>query len=157
MNDINEVVQQALEAFDLPASLSLGDMVARVESHCGKPLQLVPVSGTGWGRTTGLWIDLEAQGLIFYRKKDQTLYQHHTICHELGHIILRHKGCAELNGEIGRNMFRLLGQRRGVARLMARGYELNDSERAAEIIAFTLAEKLQMGATDLELDEVFGL
>lgn len=157
MNDVNEVVQRALEPLNLPASLSLGVLVARVEAHCGKPLRLMPVSGSGWGRTTGLWIDLENQGLIFYRKKDQILYQHHTICHELGHIILRHKGCAELNSEIGKNMFKLLGQRRGVARLMARGYESNDLERAAESIAFTLAEKLQLGTTGTDLDEVFGL
>lgn len=156
MKDINEVVQQAMEELDLPASLALDDLVARVETHCGKRLRLVSVSGVGWGRTTGLWLDFEAQGLIVYRRKDQSLYQHHSICHELGHIILHHKGCAELNGEIGKNMFKLLGQRRGVARLMARGHEMNDLERAAETIAFRLAEKLQLGPIDADLDEVFG-
>lgn len=147
---------KVLAELNLPSSISLEELVNRVEIYCDKPLKLVPVSGDGWGRTTGLWIDLEEEGLIFYRLSDTKPYQQHSICHELGHILLRHQGCAELNGEMGKNMFLFLGQRRGVKKLLARGHESNELERAAESVAFLLAERLNEGENDQNFDEVFG-
>lgn len=147
---------KVLAELDLPFSISLEELIARVETYCDKPLKLVPVSGDGWGRTTGLWIDLEEEGLIFYRLSDTKPYQQHSICHELGHILLRHQGCTELNGEIGKNMFQFLGQRHGVKKLLARGQESNELERAAESVAFLLAERLNEGEDNKNFDEVFG-
>lgn len=147
---------QVLADLKLPFSLSLDELISRVEIYCEKPLKLVPVSGDGWGRTTGLWIDLEEEGLIFYRLSDAKPYQQHSICHELGHILLRHQGCTELNGEMGKNMFQFLGQRRGVKKLLARGHESNELESAAESVAFLLAERLNLGEDKKNFDEVFG-
>lgn len=147
---------QVLAELSLPFSLSLDELIARVEIYYGKPLKLVPVSGEGWGRTTGLWIDYEDQGLIVYRLCDSTPYQQHSICHELGHILLRHEGCTDMNGETGKNMFQFTGQRRGVKKLLARGYESNELERSAESLAFLLAERLNRSDDKRHYYEVFG-
>lgn len=156
MTDIKDAIQQAMEEIDLPDSLSLDELIARVESYCGKTLLLAPTSGKGWGRTTGLWVEFETEGMILYRTKDPVLYQRHSIYHEIGHILLRHEGCTELHGEIGRNLFRHIGKRQGVSRYMARGYAWNDLEQAAEAIAFILAEKINSEDSTNNLDEVFG-
>lgn len=150
-------VDSAMLSLQLPAAIELPDLLARVEAVYGKKLQLTPVSGKGWGRTTGLWLNAAEVGFILYRTCDPVLYQEHSICHELGHIILRHTGCTALNEKSAKNLFQTVGRTRGVISLLARGNDVNIQELEAEAIAFKLAERLHPPYRESSIDEVFGL
>lgn len=150
-------VDSAILALELPDAIDLPGLLDRVETVYGKKLQLTPVSGKGWGKTTGLWVDAAEVGFIVYRSCDPVLYQQHSICHELGHILLRHSGCTVLNEKSAENLFQTIGKKRGVVSLLARGNEANIQELEAEAIAFKLAERLHPPYRESSVDEVFGL
>lgn len=150
-------VDNAILALQLPDAIELSALLDCVETVYGKKLQLTPVSGKGWGKTTGLWVDAAEVGFIIYRTCDHVLYQQHSICHELGHIILRHTGCTVLNEKSAENLFQTVGKKRGVVSLLARGNDASIQEQEAEAIAFKLAEKLHPPYRESSIDEVFGL
>ncbi len=150
-------VDSVILSLQLPDAIDMHSLLARVEASYGKKLQLTPVSGKGWGKTTGLWVDTVEVGYILYRVCDPQLYQQHSICHELGHILLRHTGCTVLNEKSATNLFQSIGRKRGVSSLLARGNEVNTQELEAETLAFRLAEKLHPPYKDSSIDEVFGL
>ena len=156
MSDLANV-DSVILSLQLPDAIDMHSLIARVEAAYGKKLQLTPVSGKGWGKTTGLWVDTVEVGFILYRTCDPVIYQQHSICHELGHILLRHTGCTVLNEKSAKNLFQSIGRKRGMASLLAPGNDRNIQEIEAETLAFKLAEKLHPPYSDSSIDEVFGL
>ena len=141
MSDLSNVDSVVL-SLQLPDTIDMHSLLVRVEAAYGKKLQLTPVSGKGWGKTTGLWVDTVEAGFILYRTCDPVIYQQHSICHELGHILLRHTGCTVLNEKSATNLFQTIG---------------DIQEIEAEALAFKLAEKLHPPYSDSSIDKVFGL
>lgn len=156
MSDLSNVDSVVL-SLQLPDTIDMHSLLVRVEAAYGKKLQLTPVSGKGWGKTTGLWVDTVEAGFILYRTCDPVIYQQHSICHELGHILLRHTGCTVLNEKSATNLFQTIGRKKGLSFLLARGNDRDIQEIEAEALAFKLAEKLHPPYSDSSIDKVFGL
>lgn len=151
------------------AGLNLGDQVtfdevlAKVEEAHGKPIELREVDNSIIPTVTGLWIEKEKKSIILVPERDTRLHRHHTVCHEFGHILFNHDGCGLTSddmltsADMMPSMFQHIGGRRGIKRMLARSFEWNETERAAEHIAYLLSLALlpQERASSSDFERTF--
>jgi hypothetical protein len=94
---------------------------------------------------------------VLVRSGLSELHRMHVICHEFGHILLRHQGCEGLAASMP-SVFNHVGQTQGIRRMLARSPQWSDVEKAAEEVAYLLSsatqEKPSVPASDFE--KVFG-
>lgn len=139
--DLAANVRSIVDELGLPPHPTWNDVQARVSSRFGKPLHVAALSGEEWASVTGLFLEVEECGYIFYRESDSPIYQQHSILHEFGHILLEDDDCRILD-ELPRDLVGDSGVSGAITRAAARGLEVSTTELAAEAIGYALAEKL---------------
>lgn len=139
--DLTATVQIVVDELGLPPHPTWDEVQARVSARFGKPLHLAALSGDEWASVTGLFLEVEECGYIFYRQSDSPIYQQHSILHEFGHILLEDDDCRILD-ELPRDLVGDSGVSGAITRAAARGLEVSTTELAAEAIGYALAEKL---------------
>lgn len=147
----------AVEELGLPSQVSYARLLGAVEMAHGKPIivRLVPKSTIPG--VSGLWLETDAKSHILVPHGHSALHRMHVICHEFGHILLRHKGCDGLATPMP-SVFSHIGQQRGIRRMLARSPQWNDMEKAAEEVAYLLSgcvlDEQTLPTSDFE--KVFG-
>ena len=139
--DLAAAVRSVVDELGLPPHPTWDEVQARVSARFGKPLHVAALSGEEWASVTGLFLEVEECGYIFYRQSDSPIYQQHSILHEFGHILLDEDDCRILD-ELPRDLVGDSGVSGAITRAAARGLVVGAAELAAEAIGYALAEKL---------------
>lgn len=94
-----ERLQAIVDALAVPVPWSLSTFVAALSAQRGRPIQLHPLEGPTTADTpTGLWVPSREADHIFYETATSLPHQEHIVCHELGHMVLRHQPDPERPG-----------------------------------------------------------
>ncbi len=133
--------RRIVDELELPAHPSWEALESRVAAHFGKPLRVTALDGDDWASITGLFLEVEDCGYVFYRAADPPLYQRHSILHEFGHILQHSDDCSILE-QLPRDLVDGSGVSVAIRSAAARGLEVSPEELAAETIGYALAEKL---------------
>lgn len=152
--DLAAMVRSVVDELGLPPHPKWDDVQGRVSARFGKPLHVAALSGEEWASVTGLFLEVEECGYIFYRQSDSPIYQQHSILHEFGHILLEDDDCRILD-ELPRDLVGDSGVSGAITRAAARGLEVSTTELAAEAIGYALAEKLF--EAQVQSESAFGL
>ena len=125
-------------ALNLDERTSFEDLLAAVEKAHGKPIELRDIDHSIIPAVTGLWVEKEHKSVILLPAGDNRLHRTHAACHEFGHILLRHQGCGGVETATP-SVFAHVGTRRGIKTMLARSLDWNETERAAEHVAYLLS------------------
>lgn len=147
----------AVEQLQLPSRVSFDHLLKAVEAAHGKSIvvRLVPKSTVPG--LSGLWLETETKSHILVPQSHSSLHRMHVICHEFGHILLRHQGCDGLAASMP-SVFNHVGQQKGIKRMLARSPQWNDTEKAAEEVAYLLSGFVLDGQAEpvSDFEKVFG-
>lgn len=138
--------QRIVSALNLRPGASLDDVIAGVANKYEKSLVLQPVADHELTTITGLWVETDDAGYVFFRTADPFVYQIHSIFHEFGHILARHTGCDAL-GAIDSDAIESVGLGKQILRARARGASYDKSEILAEEVAYILSRIVLRGST----------
>jgi len=75
----------------IPRPWSVESFCERLGEFRGRPIELLPVDMPGGG-PDGVWIALPSVDVIVFDRRTSDLHREHIICHELGHVLLCHRG-----------------------------------------------------------------
>ncbi|MGQ0838544.1 hypothetical protein [Actinokineospora sp.] len=114
----------------VPRPWDLAEFCDRVARHRGRPIHLVPAELPP-GAPDGAWLAGPTVDVIVYDADTTILRAEHIVCHELGHILLGHRG-AGLGPELTPDVSPELLHRMGV--LHRAGYA-DAQEQEAEVAA----------------------
>ena len=153
-DDQLSVARTIVAELELPPHPSWEAVQRRVTARFGKPLHVTALDGDEWASVTGLFLEAEECGYIFYRASDPPIYQQHSILHEFGHILLHSDDCSILD-QLPRELVESSGVSVAIRSAAARGLEVSPDELAAEAISYALAERLFGAPTGSE--SAFGL
>lgn len=133
-----------LEGLDIPR------LTAHVERAQGTRIVLSPADTRHMA--CGAAIGLETHTLIRYAESTSPMHQAHIVCHELGHLLLEHRGVvmsaaarAALTPDLDPDV---------VARMLAREDYTDEDEQAAEYLGRLLARRLHRVSALPRRDEV---
>ncbi|MCC3276553.1 hypothetical protein LJ753_11805 [Arthrobacter sp. zg-Y20] len=130
-----------VDALELDEHVTFDDLLAAVTKTHGKPIELRDIDSSVIPSVTGLWIEKETKSIILLPSGDHRLHRTHAACHEFGHILLRHRGCGGVETTMP-SVFQHVGSRQGIRRMLARSLDWNETERAAEQVAYLLSMAL---------------
>lgn len=145
--------EHLVQALDCPAGSSLDEIRARVSQAYGRPIVLQPVGDDELSTITGLWLETDSAGYVFFRAADPLVYQVHSIFHEFGHILASDASCEAL-AAIDDTAFPSIGLGQQIRRARARGTFRDDAEILAEEVAFALS-RLALSGASVSLRAVF--
>jgi hypothetical protein len=149
--DLRRRCDTIVRSLGLPlAGLDVASLRDRVEAARGIRIVLSPADTRHIA--CGAAITLETHTLVRYAEATSPMHQAHIVCHELGHLLLGHKGVlmsaasrAVLTPDLDPEM---------VARMLARDQCSDDDEQAAEYLGRLLARRLQRVSPLPTRDEV---
>jgi hypothetical protein len=78
----------------IPVPFDLNVLLDLLEAARGRPIELIPFSGTASGKLCGIWVGTDRLDLIYYEEATSLLHQDHIILHEIGHMVCEHTGTA---------------------------------------------------------------
>lgn len=130
--------EAVVAALGLAEHISFDELLAVVTKAHGKPIELRDIDHAIIPAVTGLWIEKESKSIILLPSGDNRLHRTHAACHEFGHILLRHHGCGGVE-TANPSVFAHVGSRRGIKAMLARSLDWNETERAAEHVAYLLS------------------
>ncbi|MCQ2001487.1 hypothetical protein [Arthrobacter zhaoxinii] len=125
-------------ALNLGEHVTFDELLAAVTKTHGKPIELRDIDSAVIPSVTGLWIEKDTKSIILLPSGDNRLHRTHAACHEFGHILLRHQGCGGVDTTMP-SLFQHIGSRKGIRRMLARSLAWNETERAAEQVAYLLS------------------
>lgn len=134
--------EAVVEALGLGKHVTFDELVAVVAQAHGKPIELKEIDGSVIPSVTGLWLEKATKSIILLPSGDSPLHREHAACHEFGHMLLNHDGCGAPEPFMP-SMFKHIGGRTGIKRMLARSYEWNETERDAERVAYLLSRALR--------------
>jgi hypothetical protein len=131
--------QAVVDALGLSEHVTFEELLTVVEKAHGKPIELREVDNSIIPTVTGLWLEKDTKSIILVPEGDQRLHRNHSVQHEFGHMLLNHEGCGLAPSDVMPSLFQHVGGRRGIKRMLARSLEWNETERAAEHVAYLLS------------------
>jgi IrrE N-terminal-like domain len=84
-------VDELLQHTGVPYPWDINQFLDRLERHRGRDIDLCAISWTV-GDSCGAWQQREDHDVIAYAENTSGFHQDHIILHEIGHMILRHRG-----------------------------------------------------------------
>lgn len=145
--------ERLVRALGCSAGSSLDQIKARVEHAYGRPLVLQPVGHDELRTISGLWLETDSAGYVFFRAADPLVYRVHSIFHEFGHILANHQGCEALS-VVDDKAIPSVGLGQQIRRARARGALQDDAEVLAEEVAYALS-RLVLSGSSVSLRAVF--
>ena len=136
--------EAAVSGLNLGDHVTFDELLDIVTKAHGKPIELRDIDHGVIPAVTGLWIEKESKSIILLPAGDNRLHRTHAACHEFGHILLRHQGCGGVETAVP-SVFQHIGSRKGIKRMLARSMDWNETERAAEHVAYLLSLALLPG------------
>lgn len=148
--------ESVVAALDLDEHISFDELLAVVAKAHGKPIELRDIDHSIIPAVTGLWVEKEKKSIILLPAGDNRLHRTHAACHEFGHILLQHQGCGGVETATP-SVFAHIGSRRGIKTMLARSLDWNETERAAEHVAYLLSLALlpKDGGSPSEFERTF--
>lgn len=148
--------EAVVSALNLGEHVSFDELLAVVAKAHGKPIELRDIDHSIIPAVTGLWVEKEKKSIILLPAGDNRLHRTHAACHEFGHILLQHQGCGGVDPATP-SVFAHVGSRRGIKTMLARSLDWNETERAAEHVAYLLSLALlpKEGGSPSEFERTF--
>ncbi|AHH94128.1 hypothetical protein GCM10010174_41880 [Kutzneria viridogrisea] len=87
--EIRGRIEEILDGLPIGDPFDIHEFCAELGRRRDRPIQLVPM---GRSSLSGAWIALPEMDLIFYSDATSPLHQENTILHEVGHMLLCHRG-----------------------------------------------------------------
>ncbi|NLE82411.1 MAG: hypothetical protein GX610_23110 [Rhodococcus sp.] len=86
-------VLRVYSRLDIPQPWDMTEFVAHVEDTRRRRITLMPVDDANLPRngTFGMWLALADEDVITYTTDTTLFHQNHIVCHELGHMLMRHR------------------------------------------------------------------
>jgi IrrE N-terminal-like domain len=120
---------------DLPEPFDLTALCTHLSERRGRPIVLMPTRMV-IGNLCGLWMGTAQADYVFYEEDTSRLHQRHIICHEIGHILLRHSPKKVLSADVARAAAPDCSIRpTDIQRVLGRDTYDRDDEFEAELIA----------------------
>ncbi|MBP2474183.1 hypothetical protein JOF53_003055 [Crossiella equi] len=102
MTDVHTRVEKALDdvfaGVAFPSPFEVGEFCRRLGERRGHPIQLMPLSQVMAGRVApfdGLLVSAYDADYVFYDDTTSALHQQNTVLHEIGHLVLDHRGIGD--------------------------------------------------------------
>ncbi|KIA72663.1 hypothetical protein ANMWB30_24310 [Arthrobacter sp. MWB30] len=130
-----------MAALNLRDRVTFEELLTKVTAAHGKPIELQDIDNTVIPTVTGLWIETTAKSMILLPAGDHKLHRIHAVCHEFGHMLLGHESCGGIDAAMP-SIFRHVGGRRGIKQMLARSLGWNETEQAAERVAYLLSSAM---------------
>lgn len=85
-------VWRVYNRLSIPHPWDVTEFVARVEETRHRHITLLPVDNANLPRSGifGMWLKLADEDVIAYTTDTTLFHQNHIVCHELGHMLMRH-------------------------------------------------------------------
>lgn len=142
-----------VEALNLGEHVTFDELLDAVTKAHGKRIIIKEIDSSVIPSVTGLWVEKDDKSIILLPEGDNILHRNHAACHEFGHMLLRHEGCGVAENYMP-SMFKHVGSSKGIKRILARSLGWNETEIAAERVAYLLSLALipkdPEGLTDFE-------
>lgn len=136
-SNVRSTPEAVVAALNLGDHVTFDELLSIVTKAHGKPIELREIDNSVIPTVTGLWIEKEEKSVILLPAGDTTLHRNHAACHEFGHMLLGHEGCGGAE-DFMPSMFKHLGGRKGIRKMLARSLDWNETELAAERVAYLL-------------------
>jgi hypothetical protein len=133
--------ESVVAALNLGEHVTFDELVATASRAHGKPIELKEIDGSAIPSVTGLWVEKDTKSIILVPAGDSWLHRQHAVCHEFGHLLLNHHGCGRPEAPMP-SMFKYIGGRMGIKRMLARSQEWTETEQDAERVAYLLGQAL---------------
>lgn len=133
--------EKVVAALNLGEKVTFDELVAIVARAHGKAIVLKEIDASHIPTVTGLWLEKDDKSIIILPAGDSQLHREHAACHEFGHMLLNHDGCGAPEPFMP-SMFKHVGGRMGIKRILARSFNWNETERDAERVAYLLSRAL---------------
>ncbi|MSR99589.1 hypothetical protein FYJ28_12245 [Arthrobacter sp. BL-252-APC-1A] len=143
--------QAVVAALNLGDRITFDQLVAIVASAHGKPIIIKEIDSSAIPTVTGLWLEKDSASIILLPAGDSQLHREHAACHEFGHMLLNHDGCGSPEPFMP-SMFKHVGSRMGIRRILARSLDWNETERDAERVAYLLVRALRPNEPEIHND-----
>ncbi|WP_211347040.1 hypothetical protein [Saccharothrix australiensis] len=108
------------------------DLCRRVAEQRGRPIHLVPITGTS--EAHGLWLGTDTADVILYEDATALPHQEHIILHELSHLLCGHYRGADLPAGDLRVLVPTLDPKT-IRRMLGRTTYVAAEEQEAELLA----------------------
>jgi hypothetical protein len=138
--------EQRLSELDLPVERDIAKLVEHLGARRNRPIVLMPIAMQGAEPNSpyGIWIATADVDIIGYEANTSQHHQEHIIAHELGHMILCHRGLAQADTNTMRLLFPDLSPDL-IRELLQRTTYLDAQEEEAEIMGSLLMANLVNG------------
>jgi len=130
-----------LRELSLPTPFDLDTFIAGIAARRVRPIAryALPLMGG----LPGLWLETDTADLLYYEERTSPLHQQHIILHELGHILLGHRGADP--AEVGDLTLAEL-------RVLRADHYTRDEEHEAETLATLIGYRVQRAQAGLAVD-----
>lgn len=144
-------VRAAVGALDIPPGGGIESVSGAVARERGRKIRLIPLASSDNSAvvdeaTYGLWMETDTVDVIMYRNDTTPMHQWHIVCHELGHMVLKHnvRGAQHADEYLDAVSSLVPDIEPGTLRavLTRSGYS-NLQEREAELFADLLMERVE--------------
>lgn len=127
-----------VKALNLGEHITFDELLEAVTKAHGKRIVIKEIDSSVIPTVTGLWVEKDDKSIILLPEGDNKLHRNHAACHEFGHMLLRHENCGVSENYMP-SMFKHVGGTKGIKRMLARSLGWNDTEIAAERVAYLLS------------------
>ncbi|MFF3333692.1 hypothetical protein ACFYWX_29785 [Streptomyces sp. NPDC002888] len=128
-----------LKDIELPTPFSVDALCAQLALRRGRHLYLHPLpEKTAGAGACGVWLATEDTDHVFFERRTSRLHQEHIVLHEVGHMLLDHRGTDPAPDLVG--LLPDLSPRL-VRRLLARTAYSTRQEQEAEMLASLIRVK----------------
>jgi Zn-dependent peptidase ImmA (M78 family) len=127
---------RALSELQLAPGMLAQDVVDAVATVLGKPIFLEQTVDERFKKTTGSFALTPDFALIVFRGIDPQAYQMHSLFHELGHLLCRHRECSRPGTQLETEALELV--------------LWSEAEREAEFLAFKIASLISRKSRSIQ-------
>jgi hypothetical protein len=121
------------DALPLPVPFDVQVLVDSLAARRGRPIELVPLSGTRHS-ACGVLVSTDRADYIGYPVATTVLHQQHIVLHEIGHLLCEHSGRSGTADDVARSLTPQLSHEL-VSRVLGRTAYDEHEEQEAELIA----------------------
>jgi hypothetical protein len=144
---------QVINGLNVPHPFDLEKFRSQLERQRDRPLRLVPIQSEP-DSPCGLWVAMAEADYIFYDAATSPLHQIHIIVHEIGHLLLDHRGAAWITDALAGALMPDLDPAL-IRRTLGRTVYTEIEEQEAETIATMLLERASIPESELHTEHVF--
>ncbi|AHH93752.1 hypothetical protein [Kutzneria albida] len=141
---------EAIAGLRVPSPFTLEAFIAELSAQRGTAIELIPIRHVP-GSPCGTLISTEDTEYIYYATNTSSLHADHIALHEVGHLVLDHRGTTAVTEEVARRLMPTLSPEL-LRRVLGRTAYSSAEEQEAELFATMVLERAARAAPEPEPD-----